>query len=396
MEKERKERLEGPEVSQKVGNSKNAVEKIPEISYNDNRIHEAIFEKNENGNRIPEAIPANQNQRKSYLSNVLDVAGHKARYDAEVKKILSDKTILAWILKFTVREFEDSGIEEIRDSIEGEPEVSTVPVYPGMRRENITGLATEDKVPNEGEVTYDIRFYAITPGGSRIKLLINVEAQKEYYPGYDLVTRAIFYCARMLSAQMDTEFTGQDYDGVKKVYSIWICMDAPAYAANTITEYHLQESPKYGAFRGKVRYDLLSAVMVCLGREGSRQKEKGKRNRKQDGGSQEGTKLHQLLSTLLSETLTPKEKTKVLAEDFDIAATVEIKEDMRNMCNLSDLIEERGIKKGMEQGIEQGAKALLEAYKELGLSRKEALWRMEEKLSLSREAAEAYMKLYWK
>ena len=66
------------------------------------------------------------------------------------------------------------------------------------------------------------------------------------------------------------------------------------------------------------------------------------------------------------------------------------------MCNLSDLIEERGIKKGMEQGIEQGAKALLEAYKELGLSRKEALWRMEEKLSLSREAAEAYMKLYWK
>ena len=169
-------------------------------------------------------------------------------------------------------------------------------------------------------------------------------------------------------------------------------MDAPAYAANTITEYHIQESPKYGAFRGTVRYDLLSAVMVCLGREDSRQKEKGKRNRKQDGDSREGTKLHQLLSTLLSETLTPKEKTKVLEEDFDIAATVEIKEDMRNMCNLSDLIEERGIKKG----IEQGAKALLEAYKEFGLSRKEALWRMEEKLSLSREAAEAYMKLYWK
>ncbi len=31
-----------------------------------------------------------------------------------------------------------------------------------------------------------------------------------------------------------------------------------------------------------------------------------------------------------------------------------MKEDMRIMCNLSDLIEERGIEQGREQGIEQG------------------------------------------
>lgn len=49
---------------------------------------------------------------------------------------------------------------------------------------------------------------------------MNVEAQKDYHPGYDLVTRGIFYVARMISAQMDVEFTADDYDGIKKVYSI--------------------------------------------------------------------------------------------------------------------------------------------------------------------------------
>ena len=66
-------------------------------------------------------------------------------------------------------------------------------------------------------ITYDIRFAAETPDESRIKLMMNVEAQRNYYPGYDLVARAIFYCARLLSAQLDTEFAADNYDGMKKL-----------------------------------------------------------------------------------------------------------------------------------------------------------------------------------
>lgn len=310
----------------------NIVEELGENSYNkrNERISEEVPGENGGGAL---GMAAGAYRRKSHLATVLEVAGHKARYDAEVKKILSDRTILAWILKYTVSEFENFTIEEIRASIEGEPEVSAVPVYPGRKpSEAVTGSAVEDAVPNEGKITYDIRFYVITPGGKRVKLYINVEAQKKYYAGYDLVTRAVFYCARMLSAQMDTEFGGKDYDEVKKVYSIWICLDTPSYAAK-----------------------------------------------------------HALLATLLSERMSPEEKTKLLADDFDIAATVEMKEEMRIMCNLSDLIEERGI----EQGLGQGIKALLEAYKEFGLTREEAMTKVEEKLPLSPEAAEAYMSLYW-
>ena len=70
---------------------------------------------------------------------------------------------------------------------------------------------------------FDIIFCARTKNGDRQKIYINLEAQKSFYPGYDLVTRGIIYPARLISKQMDVEYTANDYSGVKKVYSIWIC-----------------------------------------------------------------------------------------------------------------------------------------------------------------------------
>ena len=204
-------------------------------------------------------------ETKTHISHVLHEVSNKAKYDTEVKRLLSDKTILAWIMKFTVEEFKTQSIEIIRECIEGEPEISKWKVRPGHTPEAIVGSETSDKVVGEGEITYDIRFFAITPNKNHIKLIINVEAQKKYYPGYDLVTRGIFYCARMLSAQLDTEFTTKNYDDIKKVYSIWICMETPQNAKNTITEYRIQQNKLFGDFQGKARYDLLSTVMVCLG-----------------------------------------------------------------------------------------------------------------------------------
>ena len=180
---------------------------------------------------------------KTHISHVLEGNNCRDQYDAEVKKILSDKTILAWIMKYSMEEFKDYTIEEARECIEGTPEVATIRIRPGHTPEAITGMSNEDKVPGEGEIFYDIRFYAVTHDSEHIKIIVNVEAQKDFYPGYDLVTRAIFYCARMLSAQLSTEFSvSRDdpvkYDNIKKVYSIWICMDTSKKAENTIDEYH--------------------------------------------------------------------------------------------------------------------------------------------------------------
>ena len=265
-------------------------------------------------------------RKKTYLANAIDIVDMQAEYDGEAKKLVSDRTILAWIVKYTVRELRDNTIEEIKAAIEGEPEIAMVPVYPGRRKPDaIVGLPTENKVPNEGTVTFDIRFHVLVPGGERIKILLNIEIQKDYYPGYDLVTRAVFYCARMLSAQLDTEFTAENYDEVKKVYSIWLCLNAPRHTVDTITEYGMAQKKLAGDFRGKARFDLFS------------------------------TKL------------TPDEKMALLREEYGIETTVEVEEGMKRMCNLSDVIVEQGLQQGLEQGLQQGLEQGLQQGLEQGL-----------------------------
>ncbi len=84
-------------------------------------------------------------------------------------------------------------------------------------------MDTEDKSVREGTVTYDIRFRAIVPGsGEIIGLIVNVEAQNDFYPGYPLIKRGIYYCCRMISSQYGREFTDSHYERIKKVYSIFI------------------------------------------------------------------------------------------------------------------------------------------------------------------------------
>ena len=138
------------------------------------------------------------------LLNLLHESGIKARYDTEVKKFLSNKTILSWILKFTVKEFQNCTIEEIWACIEGEPQISLIPLRPGNLPEHIAGISNEDKEINRGFITYDIIFHVFTPAMNRTKIIINIEAQNNYYPGYDLVTRSIFYGSRMISINLST------------------------------------------------------------------------------------------------------------------------------------------------------------------------------------------------
>jgi len=289
-------------------------------------------------------------QQKTHITNVLERNNCKDQYDTQVKHVLSDKTILAWILKYTTSEFREYPIDLIKTCIEGEPEVGTHRVFPSLAPEQvetseiptpegITGIDTVDKVPGEGEVNYDIRFHVLTPTNERIKLIINVEAQKKFDPGYDIVTRGIFYCTRMVAAQKETEFVGSDYDAIKKVYSIWISMKNPMYAQHTITSYHITQEPLYGALPEKFRYDLMEMVLVCLGSPESKNK---------------GNDLHGLLDTVLSPDLKPEEKERILTEDYDIPTTMEQEGGLRHMCNLSDLIEERGIEKGIQRGKLEG------------------------------------------
>ena len=50
----------------------------------------------------------------------------------------------------------------------------------------------------------------------------------------------------MLSEQLDREFSNSEYDKLKKVYSIFICMNAPMHIGNAMAEYRITKEDIIG------------------------------------------------------------------------------------------------------------------------------------------------------
>ena len=285
------------------------------------------------------------------LASAVRNTSAEAQYDAACKRLISEKEILARILKSCVEEFENTTIEEIRDHcIEGTPQVGKVPVLPDEKMPIIKGIGTEDATVNEGIIRYDIRFVAKAPKSEEpITLIINVEAQNDFYPGYPIVKRGIYNCSRMISSQYGTEFIKSQYNKIKKVYSIWICTSPPKYRENTIANYSIQETSMFGRVEEKKEhYDVLSTLMICLG------------NIKQTKTND----LLKLLAVLLTNEIGEAEKKRVLIEEYQIKMTENLEKEVNQMCNLSQGILQKGIEEGTLKGIEEGkiesAKSLLD------------------------------------
>ena len=279
------------------------------------------------------------------LKNALNATEKVQEYDENIKFILSQKIILAHILAGTATEFRGWKPEEIIPYIEGEPQIASVPVEPGLTNtvSKIQGNNTEDTVPGEGIITYDIKFYVRYPveqnqlqkgEKSLIKLLIDIEAQKDFYPGYDLVTRGIYYVARQISSQKGVEFENSEYNDIKKVYSIWICLQPPKYCENTILRYHLLEQIMAGnVSAGHFRFDLLEVIMVNLPREIPEKETE--------------PTLNGMLKTLFSPELTKEEIIKRLEEVYHIPKNQKLEGGIQTMCNFGEAILEQGMERGI-------------------------------------------------
>lgn len=199
------------------------------------------------------------------LSKAIDITNDTARYDESVKELLADKQVLARILKYSVEEFAELSLDEIIKSI-SEPDIAGIRVEPGMTNlGKVEKQSEEDFVPGEGKNIYDIRFVAYL-GTEMIKFLINVEAQKStkhYDLGYHLDNRIIFYLSRMISAQKEIEFFNSDYDNIKAVRSIWICMDSNA-DEDSINRIRFVQENVYGKMMELANLDKVQGIIIRL------------------------------------------------------------------------------------------------------------------------------------
>ena len=287
----------------------------------------------------------------SEIAQNLKVAEEDAsyKYDETARNLVAEKPVLAYILKSALEEYAHHTVQEIAERfIEGKPEIRKAAVHPdhpdreggpGLMSgdDKVEGLPTADKSQRDGTVYYDIRFLASLPQeGGLAEILVNCEIQSDDMPGYPIPKRGIYYAARMISSQRGTTFKDQEYGKIKKVVSIWLCEDTAKARSDTINRYSFTEKCLRGDFHEEKKdYDLMTVVVLRLGAKGE--------------GS--GDDAIRLLSKMFSTSLSYEEKIGALRDEFRISVSREISEEVREVCNLSTGVYNKGYDSGYGSGI---------------------------------------------
>ena len=274
------------------------------------------------------------------IKNTILTTDKDAQYDESAKRLLGQKSILAHILVKTVDEFAGMDPKDVVSYIEGEPFINTVPIETGFTNtvikndeSRVVGLNSENPELHEGMIRFDIILYVRMRDGLS-QIIINVEAQKDEPNGYDILNRAIFYVSRMISSQKERDFSNSNYNDIKRVYSIWVCMNMPE---NSLEHIHLVKDSIVNSHEWKGKMDLVNIVMIGLAEELPEYEEK--------------YELHRLLGALLSQDLTVNEKLNIIGNEYAIPMEKDFREDVGIMCNLSQKIKETGIEIGKREMI---------------------------------------------
>ena len=271
----------------------------------------------------------------SYLSKTIRNTSYASKmYDNVIKELFADKQVLANILKYTLDEFMDMSIPDIIAEMDN-PVISKVEVDPGCTNTSNTSdpgkiekTSEEDNVIGEGKIVYDIRF-SVYHGDDKIKILMNLEAQNLSKPGnlgYDLDNRIIYYLCRMISAQKEVEFKHSEYNKIKAVRSIWICLDGNDNE-DSINRIELTTKNIFGKEIKLNNLNKMQAVIITL---------RARQNIE--------TSKHRLIA-MLEELISkdePEVKQKILAEKYDLVMSDNNGNGVKDMCNFSEALIEEG------------------------------------------------------
>ena len=296
---------------------------------------------------------------KNSLARMIENNADHISYDAVCKQLLSEKSILAWIMKYCVSECQKMAVEDIVRCIEASPSVSVTPVFPDENTTLINGMNTVNTSRDEGTVVFDILFAAMIPSHKPTRLIINVEAQADFSPHYPLSSRAEYYSARLISSQKGREFTNSHYGDIKKVYTIWICTDPPDYRKNSIYRTSVMMKGQSGRMGRPIKgYGLQRTVFIMCG----------------DEEEKEAEGVLRLLDVLFRSEKGIEERKRILEEEFDIEMNEDMEMEVRHMCNLSKGVENRGIRKGIIQGREEEKlDSIRNVMETLGLTMEQAM-----------------------
>ena len=243
--------------------------------------------------------------------------------DQNCKAIVGSQEMLARMIHEFVREAKHLSINEIMEIIKDE--------------HRFKWLNNENMIPSYGTVKFDLFCCIDLPqlNGINKRIYLNVEIQNNVHPGYSLVTRGIAYVFRILTTQWGTEYDDKNYDGMKKVYSLWIMPQASKRKDGNVDVYKVKKERKNGKEENKEKYDKGELVMIYL-------------NQKHDT-----TKKYPIhdevlmpLVVFLNNRIDFQGKKEIIKE----YGFKETEREVKEMCDYADYLERKARNEGINRG----------------------------------------------
>ena len=181
----------------------------------------------------------------------------------------------------------------------------------------------ENTIPGYGTVRFDFFGCIDLPQLDHTikRIYLNVEIQNDTYPKYSLITRGDAYLSRIQTTQWGKEYNDQNYDGMKKVYLIWILpqaakkRDGQVSICKTDEKKHLEKLESY---------DKREQIVIYLDKEHDTSKK-----------YQEYDEILTPLVVFLNNILDYQGKIRIMKEyGFNV-----IDKEIEKMCNLGEMIE---------------------------------------------------------
>ena len=253
---------------------------------------------------------------------------HKIMLDQNCKLMISHEEMLSKIIKEFVEETKHLSIEEIIEIVQDE--------------HRFQRLNNENTIPGYGTVRFDFFGCIDLPQLDHTikRIYLNVEIQNDAYPKYSLITRGDAYLSRIQTTQWGKEYNDQNYDGMKKVYLIWILPQAAKKRDGQVSICKTDEEKQLEKVE---TYDKREQIVIYLDKEHDTSKK-----------YQEYDEILTPLVVFLNNILDYQGKIRIMKE----YGFKEIEKEVREVCDYANMLEKeylnKGIGIGVEKGIEQG------------------------------------------
>ena len=253
---------------------------------------------------------------------------HKIMLDQNCKLMISHEEMLSRIIKEFVEEAKHISIEEIIKIVQDE--------------HRFQRLNNENSIPGYGTVRFDFFGCIDLPQLDHTikRIYLNVEIQNDAYPKYSLITRGDAYLSRIQTTQWGKEYNDQNYDGMKKVYLIWILPQAAKKRDGQVSICKTDEEKQLEKVES---YDKREQIVIYLDKEHDTNKK-----------YQEYDEVLTPLVVFLNNILDYQGKIRIMKE----YGFKEIEKEVRDVCDYANILEKeylnKGIGIGVEKGIEQG------------------------------------------